>query len=98
MFNEGTQTETATKFKVKIKALGQILSGKHYLGGRDKKTAQKQQEEEEHEPQKKRKRAIISSDEDSSQHLEDKQVNTPTVTVNISFTCSRLVVSQVSGG
>ena len=91
LFNKGTQTETATKFKVKIKALGQILSGKHYLGERDWKTAQKQQEEEEHEPQKKRKRAVISSDEDWNHHLEEKQVNTPTVTVNLSF-------SQVSGG
>ena len=35
LFNKGTQTETSTKFKVKIKALGQILSGKRYLGGRD---------------------------------------------------------------
>ena len=64
LFNEGTQTETSTKFKVKIKALGQILSGKRYLGGKDRKTAQKQQEEDEHEPQKKRKRAVISNDED----------------------------------
>ena len=64
LFNKGTQTETSTKFKVKIKALGQILSGKRYLGGKDKKTAQKQQEKEEHEPQKERKRAVISSDED----------------------------------
>ena len=30
MFNEGTQVESATKFNVKSKALGQILSGKCY--------------------------------------------------------------------
>ena len=35
LFNEGTQTEAATRFKVKLKALGQILSSKRYLGGRD---------------------------------------------------------------
>ena len=64
LFNEGTQTEMTTKFKVKPKALGQILSGKCYWGGRDRKTAQKPQEEEEPEPQRKRKRAIISSNED----------------------------------
>ena len=46
LFNEGTQMETSMKFKVKLKALGQILSGKRYLGGRDRKTAQKQQGEE----------------------------------------------------
>ena len=34
-FNKGTQMEASTKFKVKLKALGQILSGKRYLGGRD---------------------------------------------------------------
>ena len=44
LFNEGTQTESSTKFKVKPKALGQILSGKHYLGGRDRKMTQKLQE------------------------------------------------------
>ena len=64
LFNEGTQTEASTKFKVKLKVLGQILSGKHYLGGRDQSTTQKKQEEEEQVPQKKRKRAVISSDED----------------------------------
>ena len=64
LFNEGTQMETSMKFKVKPKALSQILSGKCYLGGRDKKSAQKQQGEEKLEPHKKRNRAVISRDED----------------------------------
>ena len=72
LFNKGTQTETSTKFKVKPKALGQILSGRHYLGGRDRKTTQKPQEEEKPKPQRKRKRAVISSDEDLNHHLADK--------------------------
>ena len=64
LFNEGTQTEASTRFKVKLKALGQILSGKHYLGSRDRSKPQKKQVVEEQVPQKKRKRAVISSDED----------------------------------
>ena len=64
LFNEGTQTEAATRFNVKLKALGQILSGRHYLGGKDRSIAQRKQEVEEQVPQKKRKRPAISSDED----------------------------------
>ena len=71
LFNEGTQIEVATKFNVKTKALGQILLGKHYWGGKDRKMVQDRknlpsepQEEVEPEPKRKRKRAVISSDED----------------------------------
>ena len=64
LFNEGTQTEAASRFNMKLKALGQILSGRHYLGGKDRSIAQKKQEIEEQIPQKKRKRPAISSDED----------------------------------
>ena len=64
LFNEGTQTEAASRFNVKLKALGQILSGRHYLGGKDRSIAQKKQGMEEPTPQKKRKRPAISSDED----------------------------------
>ena len=64
LFNEGTQTEAATRFNVKLKALGQILSSRYYLGGRDRSTPQKKQGVEEQVPQKKRKRSVISSDED----------------------------------
>ena len=64
LFNEGTQTEAATRFNVKLKALGQILSGRCYLGGKDQSIAQKKQEVEGQVPQKKRKRPGISRDED----------------------------------
>ena len=71
LFNEGTQIEAATKFNVKTKALGQILLGKHYWGGKDRKMVQdrknlptKPQEEAESKPKRKRKRAVISSNED----------------------------------
>ena len=43
LFNEGTQTEAALRFNVKLKALGQILSGRRYLDGRDRSTPQKKQ-------------------------------------------------------
>ena len=64
LFNEGTQTEAASKFNVKLKALGQILSGRHYLGGKDRSIAQQKQDMDVPTPQKKRKRPAISSDED----------------------------------
>ena len=64
LFNEGTQTEAASRFNVKLKALGQILSGRCYLGGKDRSIAQKKQGMEEPAPQKKRKRPAISNDED----------------------------------
>ena len=35
--NEGTQRETEEKFLVHSKQLSKLLSGKHYLGGKDKK-------------------------------------------------------------
>ena len=50
IFNEGTQTEAATRFNVKLKALSQILSGRHYLGGKDRGIAQRKQEVEEQIP------------------------------------------------
>ena len=56
--------EAAGRFNVKLKALGQILSSRHYLGGKDRSIAQKKQEIEEQIPQKKRKRPAISSDKD----------------------------------
>ena len=61
LFNEGTQTEAATRFNMKLKALGQILSSRRYSGGKDRSIAQRQQEVEEQVPQKKRKRPVISS-------------------------------------
>ena len=64
LFNEGTQTVAANKFNVKLKALGQIISGRRYLGGKDRYIAQKKQGKEEPTPEKKRKRPTISSDED----------------------------------
>ena len=71
MFNEGTQIEAAMKFNVKTKALGQILLGKRYWGGKDRKIPQdrknlptKPQEEAEPKPKRKSKTAVIRSDED----------------------------------
>ena len=74
--NEGTQMEAVNKFNVNGKALGKVLMGKRYLGGRDRKTTvtQKSQpaattvkgaEDTEKAPPKKRSCAFISSsDED----------------------------------
>ena len=71
LFNEGTQIEVAMKLNVKTKALRQILSGKCYWGGKDRKMVQdrkslptKPQEEVEYEPKRKKKRAVFSNDED----------------------------------
>ena len=73
--NEGTQTEAANKFNMNGKALSKILTGKRYMGGRDRKTAVikksqpapkvvKTPEDIEEEPPRKRARAFISSSRD----------------------------------
>ena len=75
MFNEGTQVEAVTKFNIKSKTRGQILSGKCYWGSKDRKAAAERKslpapmsvkppEEAESQPTRKRKRMVISSDED----------------------------------
>ena len=73
--NKGTQTEAVSKFNVNGKALGKILTGKRYLGGRDRKMVMKQKsqpaptavkaaKDTEKVPRKKRSRAFISSGSD----------------------------------
>ena len=74
---KGTQTEAIGKFNINGKALSKILTGKCYMGGKDKKvaavrksqpapTAVKSPEETEGQPMKKRKRVVISSSSSSS--------------------------------
>ena len=66
------QTEAIGRFIVNGKALSKILTGRHYMGGKDRKaaaerksqpvpTAVKSPEETESQPKKKRKRVVISS-------------------------------------
>ena len=72
---KGTRKEAVSKFNMNRKALGKILTGKRYLGGRDRKTVTKQKslsaptgvkatEDTEKVPPKKRVRAFISSGSD----------------------------------